>query len=126
MNPRDAELACEAGIDAIIVSNHGGRVLDQMPGTMDVLTEIVSAVGNSITVIADGGFRNGVDVLKAIALGARFVLIGRPVAIAAVGMGADGTAFYMEQIKQELQKAMVLTGCTKIEDITPDIIREIG
>lgn len=126
MNPRDAELACEAGIDAIIVSNHGGRVLDQMPGTMDVLPEIISAVGSSITVIADGGFRNGVDVLKAIAMGAQFVLIGRPVAIAAVGMGAEGTAFYMEQIKQELQKAMVLTGCTKIEDISADIIREIS
>jgi len=125
MNPRDAVLACEAGIDAIIVSNHGGRVLDQMPGTMDVLREIASAVGDSIIIIADGGFRTGVDIVKAMALGARYVLIGRPVAIAAVGMGVEGTAFYMEQIKQELQKAMVLTGCTSVHDISEEIIREI-
>lgn len=76
MNPRDAEMACKAGADAIIVSNHGGRVLDQMPGSMDVLEEIVAAVGKSITIMIDGGFRDGVDVLKAIALGADFVLIG--------------------------------------------------
>ncbi|PKL16808.1 MAG: dehydrogenase [Spirochaetae bacterium HGW-Spirochaetae-5] len=77
MNPRDAEMACKAGADAIIVSNHGGRVLDQMPGSMDVLEEIVAAVGKSITIMIDGGFRDGVDVLKAIALGADLVLIGR-------------------------------------------------
>ncbi len=125
MNPRDAEMACKAGADAIIVSNHGGRVLDQMPGSMDVLEEIVAAVGKSITIMIDGGFRDGVDVLKALALGADFVLIGRPVAIAAVGMGIEGTSFYLDNIKDEFKKAMILTGCKSVKDIGRDIIRRI-
>jgi isopentenyl diphosphate isomerase/L-lactate dehydrogenase-like FMN-dependent dehydrogenase/biotin carboxylase len=125
MNPKDAEMACKAGADAIIVSNHGGRVLDQMPGSMDVLEEIVSAVGNSIIIMIDGGFRDGVDILKALALGADFVLIGRPVAIAAVGMGVEGTSFYLNKLKDEFQKAMVLTGCRSIQEIGSDIIRKI-
>jgi len=125
MNPRDAEMACKAGADAIIISNHGGRVLDQMPGSMDVLEEIVAAVGKSITIMIDGGFRDGVDILKAIALGADFVLIGRPVAIAAVGMGTEGTSFYLNKLKDEFQKAMVLTGCGNIKEIGSDIIRKI-
>jgi len=125
MNPRDAEMACKAGADAIIVSNHGGRVLDQMPGSMDVLQEIVAAVGKSITIMIDGGFRDGVDVLKAIALGADFVLIGRPVAIAAVGMGIEGTSFYLDKIKEEFSKAMVLTGCNTVKDIKSDLIRRV-
>jgi len=125
MNPRDAEMACKAGVDAIIVSNHGGRVLDQMPGSMDVLEEIVAAVGKSIMIMIDGGFRDGVDILKAIALGADFVLIGRPVAIAAVGMGAEGTSFYLDKIKDEFRKAMILTGCRSVKDIGSDIIRRV-
>jgi len=125
MNPRDAEMACKAGADAIIISNHGGRVLDQMPGSMDVLEEIVAAVGKSITIMIDGGFRDGVDILKAIALGADFVLIGRPVTIAAVGMGTEGTSFYLNKLKDEFQKAMVLTGCGNIKEIGSDIIRKI-
>ena len=125
MNPRDAEMACKAGADAIIVSNHGGRVLDQMPGSMDVLEEIVAAVGKSITIMIDGGFRDGVDVLKAIALGADLVLIGRPVAIAAVGMGVEGTSFYLNQVKEEFSKAMVLTGCNTVKDIKSDLIRRV-
>lgn len=122
MNPRDAEMAIKAGMDAIIVSNHGGRVLDEMPGSMDVLEEIVKVAGSSLTIMVDGGFRDGVDILKALALGAKHVLIGRPVAIAAVGMGAEGTTYYFNQIKDELQKAMLLTGCGSIKDITRDLV----
>jgi len=125
MNPRDAEMACKAGADAIIVSNHGGRVLDQMPGSMDVLEEIVAAVGKSITIMIDGGFRDGVDILKALALGADFVLIGRPVAIAAVGMGVEGTSFYLDKLKDEFKKTMILTGCKNVKDISSDLIRKI-
>ncbi|HOP62162.1 MAG TPA: alpha-hydroxy-acid oxidizing protein [Spirochaetota bacterium] len=125
MNPHDAELAVNAGADAIIVSNHGGRVLDQMPGSMDVLEEIVNAVGKSIKIMVDGGFRDGVDIIKAMALGAEYILIGRPVAIAAVGMGIDGTAFYMNNIREELRKAMILTGCKSLSDINRELIREI-
>ncbi|TAL30644.1 MAG: ATP-grasp domain-containing protein [Spirochaetes bacterium] len=123
MTVRDASLAVEAGAHAIIVSNHGGRVLDQMAGSMDVLEEIVREVKGNIRIMIDGGFRNGVDILKALALGAEFILIGRPVAIAAVGMGARGVSYYLNTIKQELEQAMILTGCTGIADITPDIVR---
>lgn len=126
MSPYDAELAVKAGADAIIVSNHGGRVLDQMPGSMDVLEEIVNAVKGSVKIMVDGGFRDGVDIIKAMALGAEYILIGRPVAIAAVGMGADGTAFYMNNIREELRKAMILTGCKKLGDITRELVREIS
>lgn len=125
MNPKDAEMACKAGAEAIIVSNHGGRVLDEMPGSMDVLEEIVEAVRGSVKIMIDGGFRDGVDVFKAIALGAEYVLIGRPVAIAAVGMGIDGTAFYLNKVKDEFIKAMVLTGCKNIKEISSDLIRKI-
>jgi isopentenyl diphosphate isomerase/L-lactate dehydrogenase-like FMN-dependent dehydrogenase len=125
MNPGDAVLAAEAGAAAIIVSNHGGRVLDEMAGSMDVLEDIVKEVRGKLEIMADGGFRNGVDVLKALALGAGSVLIGRPVAIAAVGMGAQGVAFYLKQIQKDLEKAMILTGCAKISDIPPDIVKFI-
>ncbi len=125
MNPYDAEMAVRAGADAIIVSNHGGRVLDQMPGAMDVLDEIVKAVGKSIKIMVDGGFRDGVDIIKAMALGADYILIGRPVAIAAVGMKSEGTTFYMNNIREELRKAMILTGCRNIGDINRELVREI-
>ena len=122
MHPADAEMAVKAGAHAIVVSNHGGRVLDQMRGTMDVLPSIVKEVSGSIKILADGGFRNGVDVLKGIAAGADAILIGRPVAIAAVGMEEQGGSYYMKQLQKELKKAMILTGCQSIEDISPECI----
>ncbi len=121
MNARDASLAVEAGAHAIIVSNHGGRVLDEMAGSMDVLEEIVREVKGRIRILIDGGFRTGVDVLKALALGADCVLIGRPLAIAAVGMGARGVSFYLANLKNELEQAMILTGCASVADIVPEI-----
>jgi isopentenyl diphosphate isomerase/L-lactate dehydrogenase-like FMN-dependent dehydrogenase/biotin carboxylase len=124
MNPKDAEIALKAGAAALIVSNHGGRVLDEMLGTMDVLKDIVSAVGNEIPVIIDGGFRSAVDLVKAMALGAHSVLIGRPIAIAAVGMGAEGTAFYLNKMKEDLQKAMILTGCSTLKDIDESLVEK--
>ena len=126
MNVRDSALAVEAGAHAIIISNHGGRVLDEMAGTVDVLEEIVREVKGHIRILIDGGFRTGVDVLKALALGAEFVLIGRPMAIAAVGMGARGVAYYLNSIKRELEQAMILTGCGSISDISGDIVRKIN
>jgi len=125
MNVRDAVKSVEVGAYSIVVSNHGGRILDEMAGTMDVLEEIVKEVKGQVKIIIDGGFRNGVDVIKALALGAEFILIGRPIAIAVVGMGEEGTAFYLRHIKRELELAMILTGCNTLKDITPDIIRKI-
>lgn len=125
MNIRDAVKAVEIGAHGIIISNHGGRVLDEMVGTMDVLEEIVREVKGHIRIMIDGGFRNGVDILKALALGAELVLIGRPVAIAAVGMGEKGVSFYFNTLKKDLQQAMILTGCQSLAEIDRDIIRRI-
>jgi len=125
MDVRDAVFAAESGASSIIISNHGGRVLDEMAGTMDVLEEIVNEVKGKINILVDGGFRTGVDILKALAIGAEGILIGRPMAIAAVGKGADGISYYLSHIKRELKIAMILTGCSKIKDITSEIIRPV-
>jgi isopentenyl diphosphate isomerase/L-lactate dehydrogenase-like FMN-dependent dehydrogenase/biotin carboxylase len=122
MNPESALLAVESGADAIVVSNHGGRVLDGMPGTADVLPEIASAVAGRIKVLVDGGIREGVDVLKMLALGADAVLIGRPVCIAAFGAGMEGVSFFLKEKAEELRKAMILTGCSSITKIDPSVI----
>lgn len=122
MSAKDATLAVEAGAHAIIVSNHGGRVLDQMRGTMDVLPEIANEVSGHIRILIDGGFRTGVDVFKGLAAGADAVCIGRPLTIAAVGMQEKGVSFYLNQLKKELKKAMILTGCNCVNDIKSDSI----
>lgn len=125
MTPRDAVAAAEAGAYGIIVSNHGGRVLDEMPGSMDVLSSIIREVNGKLEVLVDGGFREGVDILKALALGAKAVCIGRPIAIAAVGMGAEGVTFYLNQLKKDLEKAMILTGCGDIPSITSEVVMQV-
>lgn len=123
MTPDEASLAVEAGAAGIVVSNHGGRVLDHTPGTAEVLPEIASEVSGRIKVIADGGIRSGVDVLKMLALGADAVLIGRPLLIGAAGGGAEGVQFILNKIISELKLAMILTGCKSIEEINNEILR---
>lgn len=122
MTADEAELAVKAGVDAIVVSNHGGRVLDQTPGVADVLPEIAQAVKGKITILADGGVRNGVDVLKMLALGADAVLIGRPFVTASFGGQREGVKLYVDTLKSELKSAMVLTGCKTVKDVTDRII----
>ncbi|MGY0372550.1 alpha-hydroxy-acid oxidizing protein [Clostridium sp. JNZ J1-5] len=122
MTPDEAELAVEAGVDAIVVSNHGGRVLDQTPGVADVLPEIAERVKGKVTILADGGIRNGVDVLKMIGLGADAVLIGRPFVTASFGAQREGIKMYVEKLKEDLKSAMVLTGCKDIKSIDGRII----
>ncbi len=100
MTVEDAKLAVEAGVDAIVVSNHGGRVLDQTPGVADVLPEIAEAVKGKVTILADGGVRTGVDILKMIALGADAVLIGRPFVTASFGGEREGVKIYVESLKK--------------------------
>jgi hypothetical protein len=117
MTVDEARLAVDAGADAVLVSNHGGRVLDHTPGTVEVLPAIADAVGQATVVMVDGGVRSGVDVLKALALGARVALICRPVAVAAHGGGADGVARYFEVIRDELSQAMRLTGCADLNAV---------
>ena len=122
MNVESALAAIEAGADAIVVSNHGGRVMDHMPGTAEVLPEITNAVGGRIKVLVDGGIREGTDILKMLALGADAVMIGRPVCIAAFGAGQEGVSFYLREKLNELKKAMILTGCGSIGRIDPSVI----
>ncbi|MBQ7890113.1 MAG: alpha-hydroxy-acid oxidizing protein [Erysipelotrichaceae bacterium] len=114
--------AKEAKADAIVVSNHGGRVLDETVSTIEVLEDIVKAVGDEMTVLVDGGFRSGYDIFKALALGADGVLIGRPVSLAAIGAGAEGVKDYFENLRKELADVMLMSGCASIKDITKDKI----
>jgi 4-hydroxymandelate oxidase len=113
----DALAAREAGAAAIVVSNHGGRVLDHTPGTTEVLPQIAKAVRGDLVVLADGGVRSGVDVLKMLALGAHAVLVGRPLATGAIGAGADGVRLILEQMRSELKVAMIYTGCASVCEI---------
>lgn len=125
MTPKEAILAYEAGAAAIVVSNHGGRILDGMIGTADVLEDISKAVKGKIPIIVDGGIRNGEDVFKAIALGADLVMLGRSMAIAAVGGREEGVEIFLNKIKQELRDAMMMTGCQTLKDINRDLIQKI-
>jgi isopentenyl diphosphate isomerase/L-lactate dehydrogenase-like FMN-dependent dehydrogenase len=122
MTVQDARAAVEAGADAIVVSNHGGRVLDYLPGSASVLPAISDAVKDQVTLLADGGVRSGGDVLKLLALGADAVMIGRPFSVAAVGGGQAGVESYIDKIKTELEQAMVLTGVKRASQVPGNII----
>ena len=118
----DAERAAEAGASGIVVSNHGGRQLDTAPATIDVLGSITQAVGNRIDVLFDGGIRRGTDVVKALALGARALQIGRPVLWGLATDGQKGVAHVFNILQQELDVAMALCGCRSLDEITPDLV----
>ncbi len=122
MSPFDAEAAVRAGAAAIVVSNHGGRVLDHTPGTADVLPEIARAVKGDIIILADGGIRTGYDAIKMLALGAEGVLVGRDIIRAAVGGGIEGVRLQMEFLKDTLVKAMLMTGCRDLKSVNGNII----
>jgi 4-hydroxymandelate oxidase len=113
----DARRAVEHGAKALVVSNHGGRQLDGAPATCEVLPHVVDAVGDGCEIYVDGGIRRGSDVLKAIALGARVVLVGRPVLWGLCVAGEQGATSVLEILRRELDEAMLLCGCTRIEDI---------
>ncbi|CCO25079.1 alpha-hydroxy-acid oxidizing protein [Maridesulfovibrio hydrothermalis] len=113
MTPDEARMAIDAGVKGIVVSNHGGRVLDSCPGTAEVLLDISRAVAGQCSVLVDGGVRTGLDVLKMLALGADAVMIGRPFSIATIGGLQEGVEKYIDQLKGELTQAMVLTGTEK-------------
>lgn len=118
----EAKIAVDAGADAVLVSNHGGRVLDHTPGTAEVLPSIAAAVGKSAVIMLDGGIRSGADVLKALALGAQITLICRPVLVAIHGDEENGAATYLNMIRDELSQAMRLTGCANVASITDRVI----
>jgi 4-hydroxymandelate oxidase len=118
-HPDDATLACELGAGGLVVSNHGGRVLDTLPATAHLLPEIVNAVQNRCPLLVDGGLRRGTDVFKALALGAHAVLIGRPVAYGLANAGASGVAHVLRLLLDELMATMALCGCRSLAEIQP-------
>ena len=122
MTPGAALKAVEAGAAGIVVSNHGGRVLDQCPATAEVLEDIVKAVDGKIKVFVDGGIRSGVDVFKALAMGADGVIIARPFVSAVYGGGAEGVQCYVDKIGAELEDTMAMCGVKSLKEITKDNI----
>ena len=124
MTVKGALKAKQAGAAAIVVSNHGGRVLDQCPATAEVLPEIAAALkGTGVKVLVDGGIRTGVDVFKALALGADGVLICRPFVTAVYGGGAEGVKCYIDKLAGELTDTMQMCGAHTLAEITPDMVR---
>ncbi len=123
MTVKGALKAVEAGASAIVVSNHGGRVLDQCPATAEVLPEIVDAVKGKIKIFVDGGIRSGTDIFKALAIGADGVLIARPYVTAIYGGGAEGVKVFTEKFGEELKDTMSMCGAFSLDEITRDMVR---
>ncbi|KAM9780171.1 LOW QUALITY PROTEIN: 2-Hydroxyacid oxidase 1 [Neosynchiropus ocellatus] len=123
LNAEDAIQAVNHGVDGILVSNHGARQLDGVPATLDVLEEVASAVQGRCEVFVDGGVRRGTDVLKALALGARAVFIGRPVLWGLACQGEQGVREVLELLKEELRLAMALAGCRSLSEISRSLVR---
>ncbi|MEO7029246.1 MAG: alpha-hydroxy acid oxidase [Acidobacteriaceae bacterium] len=126
LNPEDADEAVKVGVAGIIVSNHGGRNLDTVPATIDALPHVADKVGGRVPVLVDGGIRRGTDVLKAIALGANAVLIGRPYVFGLAANGEAGVKRVLNILQREFQLAMALTGRTTIASIDRSVIWPFG
>ncbi len=124
LTPEDARLAIEHGAAGIVVSNHGGRQLDGVPATIDMLAEIVEAVGGRAEVLLDGGIRRGTDVFKALALGAKAVLIGRPYIYGLAVDGEAGVAHVLHLLREEFTLAMALSGCASVSEINAALVRQ--
>lgn len=122
VHPEDARLAVEHGAAGVVVSNHGGRQLDGGVATVDALPDVVAAVEGRVPVLMDGGVRRGTDVLKALALGADAVAVGRPVLWGLAVDGADGARDVLRILRDEVVEAMTLAGCRAVEEVTPDLV----
>ena len=123
MRPEDAERAADIGCDAVVVSNHGGRQLDGAMASMDALPEVVSAVGNRISILVDGGIRRGQDIVKALSLGAEGVLVGRAVLYGACVAGEAGALHALEILREETTRTMQLCGADSVADLDRSFIR---
>jgi 4-hydroxymandelate oxidase len=124
--PDDATQAMDSGAAGVVVSNHGARQLDTVPASLDMLPAIVDAVGEGVEVLMDGGVRRGTDVIKALALGASAVLIGRPVIWALAVDGEAGVSDALELLRTEIDLAMALCGCSSVSDIGPELLAPAG
>jgi len=123
MHPDDARMAVDRGIDALLVSNHGGRQLDSVPATIDLLPVIAEAVGDRVPLLLDGGVRRGTDVVKALALGASAVAIGRPVLWGLTLDGTKGVSRVLDMLRSELEQALTLCGCRSLDDLDRSFVR---
>jgi len=123
LHPDDATRAADAGIDGVIVSNHGGRQIDGEIASLDALPDVVAAVGDRMTVLLDSGVRTGSDVIKALALGAQAVLIGRPYVYGLGLAGEDGVRHVLRSLLAELDLSMALSGCASLDDLGPQTLR---
>jgi 4-hydroxymandelate oxidase len=122
LHPDDARRAADEGVDAVVVSNHGGRQLDGAIASLDALPAIAAAAGGQVEVLLDGGIRRGTDVLTALALGARAVLLGRPVLWGLAVAGEAGAARVLSLLRDEVDLALALTGCTSPAEVTADLL----
>ncbi|KAG7202562.1 hypothetical protein KM043_009758 [Ampulex compressa] len=122
LTAEDALLAVEHGVSGIIVSNHGARQVDSIPATIEALPEIVKTVGNKLEVYMDGGIMQGIDVFKALALGAKMVFFGRPMLWGLNYAGEKGARKILEIMKKEIDHAFALTGCASVKDVTRDMV----
>ena len=123
LHPDDATRAADAGIEGVIVSNHGGRQIDGEIASLDALPDVVAAVGDRMTVLLDSGVRTGTDVIKALALGAKAVLLGRPYIYGLGLAGEDGVRHVLRSVLAELDLSMALSGCSSLDDLGPQILR---
>jgi isopentenyl diphosphate isomerase/L-lactate dehydrogenase-like FMN-dependent dehydrogenase len=123
MSAEVARAAADRGVEAIIVSNHGGRQLDGTRATIEALPEIVDAVGNRMEVLLDGGVRRGADVVRALALGARAVMVGRPYLYGLSTGGQPGVRRALEILANEVDHVLALTGVPRIADLEPSLVR---
>jgi len=122
LSPDDARLCVEHGVDGIIVSNHGGRQLDGVRSAIAALPDVVEAVEGKLEVILDGGVRRGTDIVKALALGARACMIGRPFLYGLASRGGPGVAMALEILRNELDLALALTGCARADQLDASYI----
>ena len=122
LDVEDARRAVDVGADAIVVSNHGGRQLDDVRSTAAALPPIAEAVGSELEVLVDGGIRSGLDVVKMLSLGAKACLLGRAWAYAVAGGGEAGVAHVLQIIREEMNVAMALTGKRSLEELGPDVL----
>jgi L-lactate dehydrogenase (cytochrome) len=122
LDSEDARHAVSAGANGIVVSNHGGRQLDGALSTASALPAIVDAVGSETTILADGGIRSGLDVVRLLALGAKGVLLGRAWIYALAARGEAGVTHMLQLLEAEMRVAMALTGVTRVADITPEVL----
>lgn len=123
----DVELAAKWGVDGVVISNHGGRQLDGVPATIDVLEECAEAAkGTGLELHVDGGFRRGADIFVALALGAKYVWVGRPVLWGLAYKGTEGVERMLDIYKEDFRRCMALCGCVTVEDINKGCLARMG